>query len=51
VALFLKRPNPRCTAKWGSGCTASGGQECCISHTLAFAAMVEPTVEFLLKVL
>ena len=40
----------KCDAKWGTQCGVMGGTDCCIDHTLAFAAMVEPAVDFVLDV-
>lgn len=39
-----------CDAEWGTKCGVMGGTDCCIDHTLAFAGMVEPAVEFVLDV-
>ena len=40
----------KCDASWGTQCTDMGGADCCIDHTLAFAAMVEPATQFVLDV-
>ena len=34
---------------WGKHCGDFGGQDCCISHTFAFADMIEPAVNFVLE--
>ena len=42
----------RCDAPdWGRNCSAFGGTDCCITHTMAFAAMLEPALNFTLDVL
>ena len=33
---------------WGQNCTTMGGKDCCIAHTLGFAKMIEPAVNFCL---
>ena len=36
---------------WGKDCGVMGGKECCIQHTMGFADMVRPAVEFVLDVM
>lgn len=39
-----------CTSpSWGQNCGTMGGQECCISHTMANADMVVPATTFILE--
>lgn len=39
-----------CNASWGTNCTTMGGKDCCIRHTLGFAAMIEPATQWALDV-
>ena len=41
----------KCTADWGTSCTTMGGKDCCIGHTLGFAAMIEPALSWAMDVL
>ena len=38
-------------ADWGKNCSLFGGTDCCITHTMAFASMLEPALNFTLGVL